>query len=92
MKCIGDGSPENAEGLRMQCIQSTGGHVNRYLAGQEQILIENKLQLLILLAAPFDHAGTCVDFDPAAGLQIQLGFYGAAATLDLGDLLVRQRS
>ena len=68
MKCIGDGSPENAEGLGVECVECTGGHVYRYFAGHKQILIENELQLLICLIATFDQAGTCVELQPAAGL------------------------
>ena len=76
----------------MQRIQSAGGHIHRHLTGQEQILIEDELQLLVLLTASLDHAGTCMNLDPAAGLQVQLSLHGAAATLNLGDFLVSQRS
>ena len=92
MQSIGDGPPENAEGLRMQCIQSAGGHVDRHFTGQEQILVKNELQLLVSLISTFDHAGTCVKLQPATGLQVQLCLHSAAATLDLGNFFVSQRS
>ena len=68
MERVGDGSPENAEGLRMQGVQSTGGHVYRHLTGKEQILVENELQLLICLIAPLDQAGACMELQTATGL------------------------
>ena len=92
MQSIGNGSPENAESLGVQCVQSTGGHIYRNFTGHKQILIENELQLRIGLLATLDHTGTCVELKPTAGLQVQLGLHSAAATLDLGNFFVSQRS
>ena len=92
MQSIGDGPPENAEGLGMQCVQSTGGHIDRHFTGQEQVLVKNELQLLVSLVATLDHAGTGVELESATGLQVQLCLHSAAATLDLGNFFVCQRS
>ena len=92
MQRVGDGSPENAEGLTVERVQSTGGHVYRNFTGQKQILVKNELQFLIGLTASLDHAGTCVQLQTAAGLQVQFGFYSTAATLDLGNFFICQRS
>ena len=92
MQSIGNGPSENAEGLRMQGIQCTGGHVDGNFAGKEQILIKDEFQLLISLIASLDHTGAGVELEPTAGFQVQFGFHRAAATLDFGDFFISQRS
>ena len=92
MKSVCDGSPENAESLRVEGIQCTGGHINRHLAGHKQILVENELQFRIGLIAALDHTRTGVKLQPTTGFQGKFGLYSAAATLNLGDFFVGQRS
>ena len=90
MEGIRDGSPEDAEGLTVQGVQGTCGHVYRNLTRHKQILVEDELQLLIGLIATLDQTGTCMELQTAAGLQSQLCFYSAATALCLGNIGIRQ--
>ena len=66
MERIGNSAPEKGIGLGVEGLQRTGGVVHRNVAGHIQILVENKLHLVILLAVALDKAGAGMDLGPAA--------------------------
>ena len=58
----------------------------------EEILIKNKLDLVVGYTVDVHLAGTCVDLDTAAAADIDLGIDGVSGDSGLQHILFRKRS
>ena len=71
MQFIGNCATEEAVSLAVEGLQRTGRKIHGQFAGQEQILVKNKLHFRILLAVALYKTRACVDLGLAACSQIQ---------------------
>ena len=90
MESIGNGTAEDAIGLTVQGLQGTGTHIHRYISCHEQILIEDKFDLLVGLVIAFDQTGAGVELQAAAASDIQLRIDAAPGGSGFVDFLVSQ--
>jgi len=90
MESIGNGTPENGEGLAVESLQSAGRMVYRDLSWHKQIHIKDKLWFRIGLPVALYQTGTGVNLDPAAAFKVELSIdaavcYGRGYHIVLGQ-------
>ena len=72
----------------MQCLQSTGRQIYRYISRHVQILVENKLDLLILLTVALDYARSGVHLYTTTAANGDIGINTASGEAAFFKLFV----